>query len=478
MIESSSRRVSTRILAAFNVLLLVGAACAVLLAAYGAAQLRARPLDYGVAFVLYAAAPLLVVAVLIGVRLLPVAARINAVLLLVSVGVMLGLAELAVTLLPSPRPETTHQRMARQLGQPYDGRTVREVVADARARGEDVWPFVSPGHFLARDLRLDVDGARILPLSAGLPGRTLVDCNEGGRYTIYPANAWGFRGPLSTAETPAQLVLLGDSFTQGACVDDGETLADHLRMTWPRTVNLGASGTGPLMQLGILQEFAARLRPARVLWFFYEGNDLANVQWEYDAPIVNRYLRDGAHQALLDRRTGVEAALVQHIDAALARPVAARKRKAWRDWLLLGSLRGRLGWFSDRSTKRPLDRTAVAKLVEVFDRGRTVAASWGGQVTIVYLPSWERYGAPNQAFAPRRAVLRALRARGFDVVDVHPVFRAHHDPLSLFPMRIYGHYNADGYARAADAVRSALQRATTAADDRAAPAGWNAKNPG
>lgn len=62
----------------------------------------------------------------------------------------------------------------------------------------------------------------------------------------------------------------------------------------------------------------------------------------------------------------------------------------------------------------------------------------------------------------RTAILRALDANDFDVVDMHKIFRAHSDPLSLFPMRVPGHYNAEGSALVAQTVASGI--CTTVAD--------------
>ena len=43
------------------------------------------------------------------------------------------------------------------------------------------------------------------------------------------------------------------------------------------------------------------------------------------------------------------------------------------------------------------------------------------------------------------------------IIDIHnEVFKTHPDPLSLFPFRIAGHYNAEGYRLVAEAIRKQL----------------------
>tara|TARA_B100000519_G_C14198880_1_gene416846 strand:- start:560 stop:745 length:186 start_codon:yes stop_codon:yes gene_type:complete len=40
---------------------------------------------------------------------------------------------------------------------------------------------------------------------------------------------------------------------------------------------------------------------------------------------------------------------------------------------------------------------------------------------------------------------------------IEEVFDPHLDPLSLFPFRIYGHYNADGYRLVAESISKRLK---------------------
>jgi len=45
------------------------------------------------------------------------------------------------------------------------------------------------------------------------------------------------------------------------------------------------------------------------------------------------------------------------------------------------------------------------------------------------------------------------------VIDIHQeVFANHSDPLSLFPFRLSGHYNADGYSEVAKAIVTSVNK--------------------
>ena len=58
----------------------------------------------------------------------------------------------------------------------------------------------------------------------------------------------------------------------------------------------------------------------------------------------------------------------------------------------------------------------------------------------------------------REHVLRTATELEIPNIDIQKeVFDTHPDPLSLFPFRMDGHYNANGYRLVAEAIRSKLE---------------------
>ncbi len=61
--------------------------------------------------------------------------------------------------------------------------------------------------------------------------KTTVFCNETGQYTIYPSDRFGFNNPDTEWSSPkVEWVLVGDSFTHGACVRPGEDIGGQIRL--------------------------------------------------------------------------------------------------------------------------------------------------------------------------------------------------------------------------------------------------------
>jgi len=73
------------------------------------------------------------------------------------------------------------------------------------------------------------------------------------------------------------------------------------------------------------------------------------------------------------------------------------------------------------------------------------------------LPGYGQYSTGNNDIN-REFVLRTTTELKVPMIDIHEeVFASHPDPLSLFPYRREGHYNAEGYRLVAEAIRNRLK---------------------
>jgi hypothetical protein len=86
----------------------------------------------------------------------------------------------------------------------------------------------------------------------------------------------GFRNP--PGRTRAEIVLVGDSFVEAGLVPFEDTLGARLeRDLGVPVLNLGGSGYGPQQERIALERYGLPAKPRCVAWFFFEGNDLADV---------------------------------------------------------------------------------------------------------------------------------------------------------------------------------------------------------
>jgi len=98
------------------------------------------------------------------------------------------------------------------------------------------------------------------------------------RYEVeYRYDANGFRNSPDLRQ--ADVVLLGDSFVEGYNCHQKDTCAAELaRILDVKVANLGQADYGPPQELVALKKFGFGYRPRVVVWFFFEGNDLCDLE--------------------------------------------------------------------------------------------------------------------------------------------------------------------------------------------------------
>jgi hypothetical protein len=353
-------------------------------------------------------------------------------------------------------------RAAKELGVRFDTRDRLEVVTDLRRKGISAVPLVAPHTLLLQDnngpisLVVGTGGNEILPL-AGIAKRYTVFCNENGAYTTYVSDEHGFHNPPGNwNDRRIDIAALGDSFTVGACVPSDRNFVALIRQRHPATLNLGSVGVGPLIELALLREYlvAPSIKPKVVFWFYFEGNDLANLLFEEKNPLLRRYFYSDFSQGLLVRQVDIDQILTNHIEKQMAKETMRRLRK-WQNVVKLSHLREKLelveGRFVDRKEEVPTEKT-LDLFGKILLRAKTYVNGWGGDLIFVYLPDWSRYGNPAAAENHREQVLTLIRSLNLPMVDIHDAFQAQRDPLALFPFRREGHYNEAGHRVVAEEI--------------------------
>jgi hypothetical protein len=186
--------------------------------------------------------------------------------------------------------------------------------------------------------------------------------------------------------------------------------------------------------------------------------------------LLMRYVDSNFKQGLLSRQTEIDRALADWLknDTAGRSPKQAKKAptkpitsedrivsvlNATAGFIKLSALRPKLGLVFDRHIQLPeFTETTLDLFREIMSQAKATVSTWGGKLYFVYLPSWERYGDPDRASVDRDQVLLMVKTLDVPIIDLHPVFQAHPDPVGLYPFRRWGHYNKEGHKVVAEAV--------------------------
>jgi hypothetical protein len=397
------------------------------------------------------------------------AARVRAALAL---GGLLGglyAAEIALGMLdPERARQEAIRKVARDKGVPFDARTRLQVITDLRKRSILAYPAFHPYTLL--DSPLSVEGVDTIPVS-GVARVVTISCNEGGQYLTFQTDERGFPNPPGLwSKSRADIAIVGDSIALGECVAPPDSIASQLRQRHPGTITLGAGGNGPLLELAALKEYLPALKPQRVLWFFYEGNDMDNLEEEKQSRILIRYLNSRFRQGLPQRQDALNQAIAAYLEAAIQ--AEGVKRGSWHaslaGFLFLKQLRV-LIW-KRMDVAFALDRPSgdFTTLERILREAHRTVESWGGQLIVVYLPAPFRYPDQYQFSKSSRRwldhihaeVLKVTRKLGIPVIDAIRSFPDEPGNTKFFYPYL-AHYTPEGYRAVGRTILNGLSSVYT-----------------
>jgi hypothetical protein len=356
-------------------------------------------------------------------------------------------AEIVIYYVSINRDVTNRLEAAQALGVKFDERTKFNVCADLVDQGFDAFPCFQPTNLI------DSDKA-IFPLG-GASHKTTVGGNENGKYMIYESDRFGFNNPDDAWDSKSlEWFLTGDSMIQGMAVQPGEDIGGRIRtLTNQSVINVGMSGNGPLIELAVINEYAVCRKPNKVLWFYFEGNDLAGDLWkEKTESFLMKYLNNPTFtQNLKSRQNEIDIMLKRYVQEQMS----CESKRFLTNLLLLPNVREILIHNHNYITIDPLFK-------KILGKARDQVESWGGNLYFIYLTQFERYELEvknHDNFRKRCEVIAQVNELGIPVVDLHTeLFSTLPDPKALFPLRLNGHYSAQGYHKVAQILVDRIVR--------------------
>ncbi|MDC0352485.1 hypothetical protein OAM93_03955 [Candidatus Pelagibacter sp.] len=341
----------------------------------------------------------------------------------------------------------------KKTGKKWDTRNTYEIYKDFRKINENIVVEVTPSDFLKNDYN-------IFPLS-GISFSETISCNENGYYSIYQSDRYGFNNPDSEWDNKEiEYLLVGDSFTRGACVDRPNDMSSVLRNLSNKSVlNLGQGGTGPLIQYGILREYL-NTNIKKVIMVYFEGNDLWNFLDEKNNNILSNYLDDlNFSQSLIFRQNEVDHLERKKIDEMEAEITEDEKQTLFKIFIFLrlDKLRTLLNSYLPKNQQQyhlnqKLTNLQIAELKKTFVLSKELVEQNNSKFYFVYLPQFARYKTnyDNKNYNMLKNMMRELK---IPFIDIHTeVFALEQNPLKLFPFESPGHYNVIGHKKVAEAI--------------------------
>ncbi len=383
----------------------------------------------------------------------------NLVTLFVSLIIGIYLIELMLNITNHLEPKKDRSTIAQELGVKFDNRSKIELIEDLKKSNINAVPTFFPSQISNTNGFTDYQNATIYPLG-GMSNRTTVYNNESGEYLIYKSDRFGFNNPNNEWDT-SQLkwLLVGDSFVHGSAVNPKNNIAGQLRsITGESVINIGMGGNGPLIELASLKEYGEKLKPKRVLWIYYEGNDLDDLLREEKNDLLKQYMIDNFSQKLLEKQQHIDKKINEFILNQRIKGDIRAKMNELGDktkWLQLNLVKQMIKKYGNSSEFDSTYKKSIVKFSKIISLAKSRVESWGGQLYFVYLPEFYRYKdqVNHNSFKKKSEIKKLIKNLNIQFIDIDKeVFRKESNPKSLFPFEIHGHYNARGYNKVAKTI--------------------------
>ena len=308
---------------------------------------------------------------------------------------------------------------------------------------------------------------KIYPLGY-LSNSNIYLCHETGKDVFYKSDRYGFRNTDDVWEkNTVDYILIGDSFVHGFCVEDNNTLSGLIKTkTNKNIINLGIGGYGPLSEYATFLEFAVEKKPKKVLWFFFEGNDLTkNLRYEKEIDILMNYLNMNEIQNLKKHQKflnySMKKKIIKDLDLEkikIKEPIQKKEKQGIVlvvENLLQNTKFLRL-WALRTLVKNSFDRDNVDPLFEkILKKTNKTVKKWNGELYFIYLPEKKRYSnkfnfyVSKDNFRNKKDIKKIVKNLNIKFIDTDKkVFSKFENPLELFDT----HYNEKGYSLIVDEI--------------------------
>ncbi|MEC9292744.1 MAG: hypothetical protein VYC65_00485 [Chloroflexota bacterium] len=346
-------------------------------------------------------------------------------------------------------------KAATKQGISFDSRSFANEINRQRAEGEMVYRLVTPWNPNSNPAAGPFTDSEIVQIGGISSVKTLM-CNESGEFIYYKSDRHGLNNldELWNHQGSVEFVFLGDSFTQGLCVNPEDNIVERFRNDYPDALNLGLTNTGPGRHSIVFRSLMRGVDVRKVFVLFCESNDLSDLAYEVSDDKLSKYISTSTVPEI--DRVLMDAKMIEFHEAELFAQTTQEKKSSMPNLLkmaLLQKVTDRLRTKASRTlVKRSVPIPPFDHFERVFSDLRDVVSNQGGELVFVYLPSHSGItevpgacGSESGCSKVKQEVLSVITGLSINVIDIDAVFRTYEDPLSFFPFRLLGHYTPEGY---------------------------------
>jgi len=324
-------------------------------------------------------------------------------------------------------------------------------------------------------IKKKIDNKEKIPFRGPINRLSLGNNEDGVRELIVNDN-FGFKNFQNVYKKKINLMLVGDSFTEGVPYGNNEAISEFInKKSDINSINYGISGAGPLMALGVIREYGQNFQPNKIYYLYYEGNDLLDLENEKKTFLIN-YLNKNfsqnlynSHEKILEFLSGYDEIFYKTLPSLIeeeenkdntiykdtSSKIFIEKIK---DFIELQNLKEILpkDLLFVKNTK--VDYELFEKTIKQMN---SETKKWDGNFAILYLPTWSRYNKNFSLtyFLLKKKIIDIAKKNNIEIIDLDNLFKLKKmDNNKLFTLKIYSHYNSDTYNEISNQIISNFKK--------------------
>ena len=326
----------------------------------------------------------------------------------------------------------------------FDIRSRLEIYNDLKKKGSvklTVFPFSYTTY-----------NFNIFPLS-GIANIKTINCNENGYYSIHKSDRYGFNNPDSEWDSQKiEYLLVGDSFVHGACVNRPNDISSNIRRLSKKSVlNLGYGGSAPLIYYATLREYLND-NVKKVIFVFYEGNDLIDLTDEINNKILTQYLDNFSFSQNLKSKQKEIDRLGNLLINQNQDTIDSRKNFNFIKFIKIYNLR-HLYIKEFKKIKKTDTAKNLKYFEEILKQTKDLVNEKNAKLYFVYLPEYNRFKEENYKNPIYMPVKKIVYKLDIPFIDIYNKLNKEKlSSINLYPFSLEGHFNSRGYSKISEII--------------------------
>lgn len=289
---------------------------------------------------------------------------------------------------------------------------------------------------------------------SGISNKKTIYCNENGYFSKFISNEIGFNDKNRLQNnSKIDSLLIGDSFIFGACVNNKNSFASSYSNIL-KSANLSYGGNGPLIQFATLREYFDLYKPKKVIWFYYEGNDLIDLENELKNKILSKYIYDKSFsQNLISKQKLIDKKLLFFLNKFEKQKQNEKKNelknKIFNFIKLHELIRLKNRYSRWLRHNHEYDDETIKKFENLILMVKNFTTLKKSELYIVYIPSKARYSSRNHEnlnMFSYDKIMNIFIKYNIKNIDLNrEFFLKRNDIFKYYPRRSQVHWNEQGH---------------------------------